>query len=63
MAALEAERREAIDKRKADLAAKYLAGAENDGEIRDQLKNLLGGDAAKLEAMMNQADMDKAGAE
>lgn len=61
--ALEAERKAAIDKRKAELAAKYLSGADSDEQIRDQLKDLLGGDAARLEAMMNQADMDKASAE
>lgn len=60
---LEQERKEAIDKRKAELAAKYLAGADSDEQIREQLKALLGGDAIALEAMMNQADLDKAKAE
>ena len=60
---LEQDRKEAIDKRKAELAAQYLAGADSDEQIREQLRALLGGDATALEAMMNQADLDKASAE
>jgi len=32
---LEQERKDNIDKRKAELAAKYLAGADSDEQIRD----------------------------
>ena len=45
---LELERKEMIEAKKKDISAFFLAGAKDDQELKDQLRDLLGQDEAML---------------
>lgn len=57
--ALEDEKNERLDEEKKKIADKFLQGAENDEELRDQLKQLLGDDQGNMDNYLANADMER----
>lgn len=60
---LEAERKEAIDSKKREISAFYLAGAKDDNELKNQLQDLLGADEATMNEIIKSSNQDKQDAE